>query len=586
MSFVLYRNTLLAGVIAVIAATGASAQGRHADHPGHAACGMAAMASYDRDALLENTRAANPTLFDRITGKRAAAGALAASDLELTFLVRNRVTNQLEEINGVLVYDGIFARVWVDVRDTTKASLKPTSTQMRTLFRALDTAVVQTNVTPRDRNQGILKNDIDVFGDIPRTYNVENKTDFLLLDIKDAVAGQNVLGYFSPTDQLAKTTAGESNEMNLLYIDSKEGFQQMQTLLAIIAHEFQHLIHYGRHPRTGGDDIARDVALNEGMSEVASILNGYHFRSNSSYLANTNISMFDWHYSEANAQEADYQRAMTFAHYLSEHYGERFLYELVGSTLDNMPRLSDALRRYGLPESYDFREVLKGFAVANYLQTSSNPSFGYDYKLKGGAARPHSTSTGTGFPATGSAVIQPYGTYYIQYSNPGPMRFRFSGSSEIKAMLIGIRSLDTAVVELQPDTDYTLPLWEGGAYDRVVVALINTAGGVREASWTASALTSGVAGEAGAAGTMRIDAAHVDANATATIDYTVGSSAPVRLDLFDVRGERVLTIVDGQSRAAGSHREVVALDDLASGSYVARLVQNGAVVSTMILVSR
>lgn len=586
MSTVSYRITLLVGAIAMMAAPGALAQDTHPDHAGHAACGTSTMeSSADRAMLLANTRRDNPALYERIMrGSRADVGLQSvSSDLELSFLVRNRVTNVLEEIQGVLVYDGIYSRVWVDVRDTLKSDLRPTSSKMRTLFKALDTAVTQTNVTPRNPNQGILKNDIDVFGDIPREYNVENKTDFLLLDIKDAVAGQNVLGYFSPTDQ---TENSESNRMNLLYIDSKEGFQRMQTLLAIIAHEFQHLIHFGRHPRLSGDDVQRDVALNEGMSEVASILNGYHFRGNGQYLANTNVAMFDWHYNEADAQEADYQRAMTFAHYLSEHYGERFLYELTGSPLDNMARVTDALRRYGLPESYDFREVLKGFAVANYLQTSSNPSFNYIYKLKGGAARAHASYSGTGFPATGQATIQPYGTYYVQYTAPGPMRFRFGGAGDIRTMLVGIRGLDTAIVELQPDTDYDLPLWAGGAYDRVAIALINTGGGLREANWSAQALVAGVDDETGATGRLGFQGTIDNGDGSATLEFSLPASAPVRLDLYDVRGGLVRTVIEAESRSAGSHREVVALGGMASGSYVARLVQNGQVATTMLYITR
>lgn len=583
MSFVSYRITAIAGALVLLTATAATAQQSHAEHAGHAACGTRTMeSSLDRAALLENTRLNNPELYERVTSRsRERSALLSSSSLEYSFLVRNRVTNQLEDINGVLVYDGIRARVWVDVRDTAKASLKPTSTQMRTLFKALDTAVERTNVTPRDRMKGILENDIDVFGDIPRQYNVENKTDFLLLDIKDAVAGQNVLGYFSPTDQ---SEGNESNRMNLLYIDSKEGFAQMQTLLAIIAHEFQHLIHYGRHPRTGGDDVARDVALNEGMSEVASILNGYHFRSNGQYLSNTNISFFDWHYNEATAQEIDYQRSMTFAHYLSEHYGERFLYELVGSPLDNMARVSDALVRYGFPSSYDYREVLKGYAVANYLQSSSNPSFNYTYKLKGGAARPHESYTGAGFPATGTAVVQPYGTYYVQYTTPGPMSFRFSGSGDIRVMLMGMRPTDTAVVELQPETDYSLPLWAGGAYSRMAIAVINTAGGVREATWTAQALTSGLAGETGASGRLAVEA--TIANGTAVLAYSLPGGGPLRIDLYDLRGELVRSVIAGEMRSAGAHREMIPLEGLASGSYLVRLLHNGAAATTTLNVAR
>jgi hypothetical protein len=548
-----------------------------------AACGTETMARVDRATLLENTRRANPALYDRIMSRREGGRLLSsASDgIEWTFLVQNRKTNTLDEIQATLVYDGLFSRVWVDNADTGKATLKPTSSTMRTLFKALDTAVVQTNLPPRDASKGILQNDIEVFGQIPQTYAVENKTDFLLLDIQDAVAGQYVLGYFSPTDQ---TETSESNRMNLLYIDSKEGFQQMQMLLGTIAHEFQHLIHYGRHNRDG-DAVKRDVALNEGLSEQASVLNGYRPRSTAQYLRNTNLDFFGWHYTDATLQELDYERATLFAHYLSEHYGEHFLYELVGSQEENMARVTDALHKIGLPESFDFREVLKGYAVANYLQTSSNPSFNYTTKL-GGSVRPHESYSGAGFPTSGTASLQSYGTYYVQYTDPGPMRFRYGGSSEVRAMLIGIRNADTTVTELEQNIDYDLPLWAGGVYRRATIAFVSTASAGREISWTAGALTSGAELESATAGRMAIDRAEADASGAATIAFAIPSSRAVRLELYSVRGDRVATLLDGVMLAAGRHEETFDTGALANGSYIVRLVADGRTATSMLFVVR
>jgi hypothetical protein len=321
------------------------------------------------------------------------------------------------------------------------------------------------------------------------------------------------------------------------------------------------------------------------MSEVASILNGYHFRANSQYLQNTNLEFFEWHYDNANDQEIDYQRAMTFAHYLQEQYGERYLYELTGSPEANMARITDALRRYGMPEGYDYKEVLKGFAVANYLQTSSNHAWGYQYRLSSSSARPHLSYTGPSFPASGSASVNSYGTYYVQYTSPGAMRFRISGSGDIRTMLIGIRASDTTVVELEPNTDYTLPVWEGGAYSRMAIAFVNTGGGLREVNWTAEALTSAADLETGATG--RFDVQSVvsnDADRT-TIAYAVPVAGAVRLELFDVNGTRVATLVD-DVRSAGAHRHALDVSGLASGAYVARLVQGGATASAMVFVTR
>src|SRR5205823_11173394 len=105
-------------------------------------------------------------------------------------------------------------------------------------------------------------------------------------------------GYFYPYDQ--QDVAG-SNRMNLLYIDDNEGLNgqtnqiptagsqnaTISSLLNTLAHEYQHLIHYGR--RSGSE-----IVYNEGCSEEASILNGYQNRANTLYYKNTNVSMFSW----------------------------------------------------------------------------------------------------------------------------------------------------------------------------------------------------------------------------------------------------------------------------------------------------
>ncbi len=68
-------------------------------------------------------------------------------------------------------------------------------------------------------------------------------------------------------------------------------------------------------------------------------------------------------------------------------------------------------------------------------------------------------------------------------------------------------------------------------------------------------------------------------NPTTTIEYEVASRGPVNLSIFDVRGSRVATLVDGDMDAG--HKSVVwngrsdAGRPLASGVYVCRLVANG-----------
>jgi hypothetical protein len=499
-----------------------------------------------------------------------------AQGIEWTFHVRRWGTSEFDDVQATLLFEGRFARVWVDLRDTGRSAVK---SALPKLERALDTAIAGTsmNITPRDPNKGILQNDIEVFGDVPTTFSVEGKTDFLMLDLDPGI-----LGYFSPYDQ---TTLNNSNQMNLLYIDSREGLSNMTMLLSTIAHEFQHLIHYVRYPQPQSDPSYS--FFNEGLSENANLYNGYYDRQNTRYLQNTNIDLFAMH-SDQSTQDIDYQRAMTFVHYLAEQFGERFIYEFTGMRESGLARITKTLEALGIPGTGE--AVLKDFAVANLLQIDPNPTFGYRLRLSvppsqqnsPRRASVHENYTGTAFPASTNIVLQAHGMYYIQYNAPGPMRVRLGGTVDARAMMVAVRNGATEIVELQPETDYTLPLWAGGPYDKVTVAIVNAGSGVREATWTAEAITAGAGGEIAAA-ELSLSAAHEEADGV-WLRAELPTASPARIELFDLRGKAVRTL-ELDSRA-GTQSLRLDVAGLPSGGYVARIAQSGRSASAPILVTR
>jgi cytochrome c peroxidase len=71
-------------------------------------------------------------------------------------------------------------------------------------------------------------------------------------------------------------------------------------------------------------------------------------------------------------------------------------------------------------------------------------------------------------------------------------------------------------------------------------------------------------------------------NPTAMLSYTLAEAGPVRLQVFDIQGRRVATLVDGW-RAAGHHQALFAADDLSSGVYFARLTSGPRTAITKIL---
>lgn len=505
-----------------------------------------------------------------------------AQGLEWSFFVRDWTSGGFKEVTGTLVFEGRFARVWVDNADTSRAAVKAA---LPNLVRALDTMIAGTNmnVTPRDPNKGILQNDIEVFGDVPTVVTVEGKTDFLMTNL-----GTGILGYFSPLDQ--NPDDEHSNKMNLLYINSRQGVSNLTQLLSTIAHEFQHLIHHNRFPRPASTDRSHSF-FNEGLSENANLINGYFDRLNTGYLANTNIDLFTMRSDPPSAQDLDYQRAMTFVHYMREQFGERFIYEFSGMQEEGMTRITKTLEKLGIQMTG--ADVLRGFAVANLLQIHPNPAFGYRLRLSASASQQnsprratvHETYTGTAFPASQNVALQPHGIYYIQYNTPGPMKVRLDGSGDGRAMMVGVRNGQTEVVELERGVDYTLPLWAGGPFERVTIALVNAGNGGREVTWSAEALTSDAGFESNDPIALRIDGVALDPSADVAIVHArLSRSASALVELFNLRGERVRAI--NLDAMAGELPVRIDVGGLPSGAYIARLSQSGRTATGSLVIAQ
>jgi hypothetical protein len=541
------------------------------------ACGMQIVDEHAHAVALANTARLNPALYDQMVRRAAAQKGSRMSIMSAegetveTFYVYNNKTAMYDNVVGVLAYDGILARVWIDARDT--ARVKASSSQFRMLVRALDTATTATSHNP---SQGILANDIELFGAPPTTYQVAGKTDFLLTDIKEAIQGGYIAGYFSPLDQ---TPSAGSNTRNILYIDSREGLSSTTNLLNTIAHEYQHLIHYARRRNS-------ELFFNEGCSEVASILNGYWNRTNSGYMANTNVDLLTWPSGTTNGSLllATYERAMTFTHFLHEQYGDTFLYDFVGSTARGVLRVDDGLKQAGLySESVNWKTALRYFAVANYLQTSTEPQFGYQFKV--GSRKPTllSSFVGETMPETGTVSVNRYGIAYVQIAGPGKRIVRFAGAGEFRVMAMITTNGVLEIRELEDDQTYVLG--SDAVADKTVLAFVNLASITNPIQWTATpTTTSAVNGETGVTKRMGISGiAPNPIRESAILRFATAGQAPVTLELIDARGQRVRTFIDGASMDAGWHEIAIDVAGLPSGYYMAALRQ-GSEQSTHVVV--
>jgi hypothetical protein len=557
--------------LSVAMTVGAHAGGgtEDAQAPKPVVCGTDIMNAADPAEVLANTARQNPDVYHRIMAGHSFQNPFfmkRAGDDDVTwdFNVFNRVTSSYDRVTGVLKFIGQYVNIWVDQNAT-----NVTPSVILQLARALDSTTVAASRNPK---QGIIENDIDVFGPVPvNGWTGDHKTEFLLTDIKDNLANANVLGYFYQIDQDPNNPA--TNNMNILYIDSKEGLQGgLNSLLSTVAHEFQHLLHYARNQHS-------ETMYNEGCSEDASILNGYMDRGNTQFMANTNVDLFMWR-DNTDAVTIDYERAMTFIHYLQEQFGEQFLYALVGESASGLDRINNSLRTIG--NSSNAVTTLENFAVANYLRLNADSRYGYKLPIKSSSQpKVSKTFTFANYPTDTSYYLERLGSLYLLYNNSAKLtegvQVRYTGTgATIMAMLY--QGTNIEVRRLEPGQTYIL----GGSkpYDKIVLALVNTSDFSQTLEVVSQHVALGVDQERAAdAASFSFSNVPNPFMGSTMFHFTTPTGGPVSLKVFDARGQEVATVLDGARMEAGFHDVPFEANDLPDGYYVARLVQGDHIVT-------
>jgi hypothetical protein len=151
------------------------------------------------------------------------------------------------------------------------------------------------------------------------------------------------------------------------------------TTYGVLAHEFQHLIHYNY-------DTAEFWWLDEGCAEFAKFLNGYDTTNNltsfaSSYFAtNPDDSLLYWNYYEDGGKNVriDYGGAYMFVFYMAEKYGNDAIKDMVSSTSVGPVSVENALQ--GLGFMIDFNDLYLNWITALYVDDTSfgGGLYGYD----------------------------------------------------------------------------------------------------------------------------------------------------------------------------------------------------------------
>lgn len=120
-------------------------------------------------------------------------------------------------------------------------------------------------------------------------------------------------GYFSAADCYPPSVMPHSNFRKIVYLNVASIAPGSPAYAAVLAHEFQHVIHFGADPD-------EETWVNEGLSELATHLCGYEPASGRSFLGRPSTQLTAWS-DVAGQLGAHYGAAYLFARFLAEDYG-------------------------------------------------------------------------------------------------------------------------------------------------------------------------------------------------------------------------------------------------------------------------
>ena len=239
-------------------------------------------------------------------------------------------------------------------------------------------------------------------------------------------------GYFSSPDEYPSQIRPESNEHEMFYINLDNAQPGDDYFDGILAHEFQHMIHWAM-------DRNEDTWVNEGLSELAGQINECDVGgSERLFLANPDTQLTTW--PELEDSGPHYGASYLFLSYFLERYGEEAVQQLVVEPANGIAGFNTILA--GIDSTgRPFRDLFSDWVIANYLDQADPADGPHGYaklELRGPAHAAHHTA----YPLQQEATVHQYGTDYILLEGQGTLRIEFSGSQVVSLVGNSVHSGD------------------------------------------------------------------------------------------------------------------------------------------------
>ncbi|HEX9595697.1 MAG TPA: hypothetical protein VF982_02365 [Anaerolineales bacterium] len=323
------------------------------------------------------------------------------------FFVLDSYENVTYETEMELLYESDLVYFWVEVGVTVNMQ------QLTDLARAFEEHIVPTNRA--------------FFGDewIP---GIDNDPHIYIVYTRNI--GSGAAGVFVSNDGVHPLAEPQSNAAELFMVNASNTDLGEDYAYTVLAHEFQHMIHAYR-------DRNETSWLNEGMSELATLLNGYtHGGFVLQYLFDTDLQLNDWP-NDQNATSPHYGAGFLFVTYFLDRFGPEATQALVGDPANGLESVDNVLDQLGItdPQTGDplgADDVVLDWAIANYLADPAvaDGRFAYQEYPEVLEVRASTTeSIGDCAPEEKNRTVSQYGVDYVSINCSGQVTLRFEGSN-------------------------------------------------------------------------------------------------------------------------------------------------------------
>ena len=313
-----------------------------------------------------------------------------------SFWINNEDDQKHFQIDAELVYTNDVLYIWVE---------KDVDYDLNAIKKAADKFASETY--PTNRN---------FFGS---EWNPGIDNDPKLHILHSDQLGDSIAGYFSGADEVSSKAQPYSNEREMFYIHISAAEPNSDFYNGVLAHEFQHMIHWYQ-------DKNETTWVNEGMSDLAMALNDYGIGGADqafSELPDTQLTAWS---DDPNGRTEHYGAAYLFMSYFLQRFGNEMTQAVVASDANGSESFDEVLQAANTGLTFD--DVFADWVIANKLDDPKLDNGRYGYERD--EVQPMALDAiHRRYPVQRESDVHQYGTDYVELKGNGDLNIAFRGAT-------------------------------------------------------------------------------------------------------------------------------------------------------------